>query len=348
MTDGDPRRPTSSDRAPPGDAPPDHGSKDDGGTRRGEPWGPDAAGPWRGPTAVTGDEQLRPQESASAARRRTYEIIFGHDTPAGRTFDVVLIAAILGSVAAIMLESVGAVRARVGTELRTAEWIFTIVFTIEYGLRLWCVSRPGQYARSFFGVVDLLAILPTWLSLLLPGGQVLTVVRILRVLRVFRILKLAEYVGSASLLGRAMWSARYKITIFVFTVMTITVIVGSLMYLIEGPGSDFTSIPAGVYWAIVTLTTVGFGDITPQSPMGQFLATIVMVMGYGIIAVPTGIVTVELAQQARWGVEGRTESAGHRPRGGPAAEVRRCDDCGREGHDDDARHCKWCGGALAG
>lgn len=337
MTDGDTDAPTPSADAP----------GHDGGARRRERWGPDAAGPWRGPAAVTGDEALRPRESASTARRRTYEIIFGHDTPAGRTFDVVLIAAILGSVAAIMLESVAGVRARIGTELRIAEWIFTIIFTIEYGLRLWCVSRPARYARSFFGVVDLLAILPTWLSLL-PGGQVLTVVRILRVLRVFRILKLAEYVGSASLLGRALWSARYKITIFVFTVLTITVIVGSLMYLIEGPGSDFTSIPAGVYWAIVTLTTVGFGDITPQSPVGQFLATMLMITGYGIIAVPTGIVTVELAQQARWDVEGRTESAGHGPRGDPAAEVRRCAGCGREGHDDDARHCKWCGGALAG
>jgi len=339
VTDGDTDAPPSSSQG---------GTERDqsrGSERSDERWGPDAAGPWRGPPAVTGDESLRPPESASSARRRAYRIIFGHDTPAGRTFDVVLIAAILGSVAAIMLESVATIRAQVGDELRILEWIFTIAFTIEYGLRLWCVSRPTRYARSFFGVVDLLAILPTWMSLLIPGGQVLTVVRILRVLRVFRILKLAHYVGSASLLGRALWSARYKVTVFVFTVMTITVIVGSLMYLIEGPDSGFTSIPAGVYWAVVTLTTVGFGDITPQSPVGQFLATIVMVMGYGIIAVPTGIVTVELAEQARAESGGRARSAA-----GDVGRPRRlsCAGCGRAGHDADARHCKWCGGALVG
>ncbi len=208
---------------------------------------------------------------------------------------MVLILAILASVVAIMLESVASIRASHGHLLRTLEWVFTVAFTVEYVLRLWCVSRSLRYARSFLGVVDLLAILPTWLSLVVPGGQVLTVVRILRVLRVFRILKLAQYVGEARVLVLALRAARFKITVFVFTVLTIVVIVGALMYLVEGPASGFTSIPAGVYWAVVTLTTVGFGDITPQTPLGQTLATVVMIMGYGIIAVPTGIVTAEIA-----------------------------------------------------
>jgi len=200
---------------------------------------------------------------------------------------------------------------------------------VEYVLRLWCVDRPVRYARSFLGVVDLLAVLPTYVSVLLPGGQVLTVVRILRVLRVFRILKLAQYTGEARILSQALRAARFKITVFVFTVLTIVVIVGSLMYLIEGPVHGFTSIPAGVYWAVVTLTTVGFGDITPQTPLGQALATVVMIMGYGIIAVPTGIVTAELAYAARDG-----------------GRERRCAACARQGHDADANHCKWCGSHL--
>jgi voltage-gated potassium channel len=273
---------------------------------------------------------LRPPPHASPRRRRTYEVIFEHDTRAGRTFDVVLILAILASVVAIMLESVASIRATQGHLLRVLEWLFTVSFTVEYALRLWCVSRPLRYARSFLGVIDLLAFLPTYVSLVVPGGQVLTVVRILRVLRVFRILKLAQYVGEARVLAMALRASRFKITVFVFAVLTIVVIVGALMYLIEGPSSGFTSIPAGVYWAVVTLTTVGFGDITPHTPLGQTLATAVMIMGYGIIAVPTGIVTAEIAYAAR---------AGHGP-------PRRCAGCGREGHDGDARHCKWCGGML--
>ena len=242
---------------------------------------------------------LRPPPTASAGRRETYRVIFGHDTRAGRAFDVALILAIIASVLAIMLESVASIRAVHGPLLHSLEWGFTVAFTVEYAFRLWCVDRPARYARSFLGMVDLLAILPTYLTVLLPGGQVLTVVRILRVLRVFRILKLAQYTGEARVLSRALRAARYKITVFVFTVLTIVVIVGSLMYLIEGPVHGFTSIPAGVYWAVVTLTTVGFGDITPQTPWGQALATVVMIMGYGIIAVPTGIVTVEMSQAFR-------------------------------------------------
>ncbi len=242
---------------------------------------------------------LRPPVEASRVRHRTYAVIFGHDTRPGRIFDVVLIVVILASVLVIMLESVASVRAEYASLLRRAEWFFTLLFTIEYVTRLWCVGRPLTYAKSPLGLIDLLAVLPTLVSLLFPGGQVITVVRILRVLRVFRILKLARYVGEAGVLVRALRASQYKITIFALTVVTITVIVGALMYLIEGPDNGFTSIPRGVYWGIVTLTTVGFGDVTPQTPWGQALASVVMIMGYGIIAVPTGIVTAELVYSAR-------------------------------------------------
>ena len=241
---------------------------------------------------------------------------------------MVLIALILGSVATIMLESVAPIRSEYGRLLRGAEWAFTLLFTVEYGVRLWCVGRSRAYARSFLGIIDLLAVLPTYVSLILPGGQVLTVVRILRVLRVFRILKLAHYVGEARALAQALKASRYKITVFALAIITITVIVGSLMYLVEGPTNGFTSIPRGVYWAIVTLTTVGFGDITPQTALGQTLASLVMIMGYGIIAVPTGIVTAELVESAR------------------ASRAVDCPGCGRGSHDLDAHHCKWCGEAL--
>ena len=273
---------------------------------------------------------LRPPVEASRVRHRTYAVIFGHDTRPGRIFDVVLIVVILASVLVIMLESVASVRAEYGSLLRGAEWFFTLLFTIEYVTRLWCVGRPLTYAKSPLGLIDLLAVLPTYVSLLFPGGQVITVVRILRVLRVFRILKLARYLGEAGVLVRALKASQYKITIFVLTVVTITVIVGALMYLIEGPDNGFTSIPRGAYWGIVTLTTVGFGDIIPRTPWGQALASVVMIMGYGIIAVPTGIVTAELVHAAR-------------SEGGSV-----CPGCGRLGHDPDAQHCKWCGTSLRG
>lgn len=280
------------------------------------------------------DDALAPGPAASPLRRKTYEVIFEHHTAAGRLFDVLLIAAILGSVVAIMLESMPGLRAEWGGLLRAVEWVFTLLFTVEYGLRLWCVRRTRLYALSFFGVVDLLAVLPTWASLVIPGGQALAVVRILRVLRIFRILKLAQYVVEARVLGEALRASRFKITVFVFTVLAIVVIVGSLMYLIEGPESGFTSIPAGMYWAVVTLTTVGFGDITPRTALGQFLATAVMIVGYGIIAVPTGILSVELNEAVR----GRrdAERRGERP----------CPSCRRAGHDADAAWCKWCGAGL--
>lgn len=278
-------------------------------------------------------EVLQPPPDASPARKRTFEVVFGHESGPGRLFDVVLIGVILLSVAAVLVESIPRYRDAWGYELRVVEWLFTGVFTIEYAVRLWCVGKPGRYARSFFGLVDLAAILPSYLSLLLPGGQVLAVVRILRVLRVFRILKLAHYVGEATLLGKALRASRYKITVFLFTVVTMIVVVGSVMYLIEGPENGFTSIPVGMYWAVVTLTTVGFGDITPLTPWGQLLASCLMIMGYGIIAVPTGIVTAELSLAGREdGAEGSGEKV--------------CPNCRLDDHLQDARFCRRCSTEL--
>ena len=261
-------------------------------------------------------------------RQRLYQIIFEHDTPAGRAFDIALLLAILLSVTVVMLDSVAEISQRFGPQLRAIEWFFTILFTVEYLLRLFCVPRPGRYAFSFFGIVDILAILPTYISLFFPPGRFLLSIRILRLLRVFRILKLVQFLGEASVLGRALKASRHKIGVFLLTVMTIVVIIGSLMYVIEGPESGFTSIPVGIYWAIVTLTTVGYGDIAPQTALGQALAALLMVTGYGIIAVPTGIVTVELGRAAN-------------PQSAPACPV-----CHRGGHTADAHYCKHCGAEL--
>jgi len=295
---------------------------------------------------------LRPGAEFSPARRRAYEVIFEHDSPAGRAFDVALIIAILASVGAVVLESVGSIRADHGPLLRQLEWGFTLLFTAEYLLRLWCVSRPLGYARSFFGIIDLLAVLPTYLAVLLPGGQVLAVVRILRVLRVFRILKLGQYVGEARLLGAALRASRVKITVFIFTVLTLVVVLGSLMYLVEGrqPDSGFSSIPVSMYWAVVTLTTVGYGDVAPVTPLGQALATVIMIMGYGIIAVPTGIVSVELAQATREEVRRAAEAAqAALATGRPSPSgAEACPGCGWRHHDADAVHCKRCGAVLPG
>lgn len=264
-------------------------------------------------------------------RARWYRIIFEANTPAGKSFDVVLIAAILMSIATVMLESIVDVRRQYGEALRIAEWAFTLLFTIEYVLRLVCAERRWRYARSFFGLVDLLSIAPTYLSVVLPGAQVLLVIRTLRILRVFRVLKLANYVRESETLMRALYASRRKISVFVFVVFTLVVVFGSLMYLIEGPENGFTSIPRGVYWAVVTLTTVGYGDIAPQSDLGQFVAALIMIMGYGIIAVPTGIITAELAHV---GAE-------------RAASLKSCALCVAVRHDADAVHCKSCGARLA-
>jgi voltage-gated potassium channel len=258
-----------------------------------------------------------------------HEVIFEADTPSGKGFDVLLIVSILMSVAVVMLDSISVLRAQFGRLFYAIEWFFTIIFTAEYVLRIACVGKPLRYAVSFYGIVDLLAIVPTYLSLFLPGSQYLLVIRILRILRIFRILKLVPYLGEARLLKKALQASSRKIAVFLFAVLTMVVIFGSLMYVIEGEKYGFTSIPRSIYWAIVTLTTVGYGDISPQTGFGQALASLVMILGYGIIAVPTGIVTVEMSQTFSRNVS--TQS---------------CLDCGADGHDADARHCKFCGASL--
>jgi voltage-gated potassium channel len=275
-------------------------------------------------TTIPGTRSARP-----GWRARLHEVIFESDTRAGRTFDVALLLAVLVSVLAVMLESVADIRARHGDLLRAIEWTLTVAFTIEYVLRLLAVDRPARYAVSFFGVVDLLAIAPTYLSLVVPETQSFMVVRAIRLLRVFRIFKLGQFLGEAHVLVTALRASRRKITVFVGGVVMVVVIVGALMYVIEGEAHGFTSIPTSMYWAVVTMTTVGYGDISPRTPLGQFLASLLMILGYGVIAVPTGIVSVELAQASR-----------------PVSR-QACPACGVEGHDVDAAHCKYCGASLA-
>ena len=278
------------------------------------------------------ERRLFGAELLSGWRLKLHIIIFGNDTPRGKAFDVSLIWVIMASVVVVMLESVEVIDARYHTVLFVAEWIFTIIFTIEYILRLICVGYPLRYARSFFGIIDLLAVLPTYFSLVFPGAQALLVIRLLRILRVFRVLKLVHYLSEADILVQALRASRRKITIFIFAVLTLVSILGSMMYLIEGEEHGFTSIPRGVYWAIVTLTTVGYGDISPQTPIGQALAAVVMILGYGIIAVPTGIVTAEITRVGRMVEEG--------------ARALVCRHCNAVGHDEDAVFCKKCGARL--
>lgn len=269
------------------------------------------------------------QHPAGGRRRRLHEIVFEADTRAGWLFDIALMALIVASIVVVMLESVAGIRERHGELLRTLEWAFTILFSIEYGLRLYSVRSPIRYALSPLGLIDLLAILPTYLSLFVPGAQTLLVVRVLRLLRIFRIFKLAEYLQESSVLASALKASRRKITVFLLTVVTIVLIVGTLMYVVEGPQHGFTNIPVGVYWAVVTLTTVGYGDLSPVTPLGRVLAVGVMLMGYAIIAVPTGIVTMELT----------------RARDLPIS-TQACPSCGIGGHEYGAKFCRRCGAAL--
>lgn len=275
---------------------------------------------------------MEKENSSPGYKKKLYTIIFEADTPAGRAFDVALLWAILLSVIAVFLESIQELRRDYGTVFLIAEWIFTILFSIEYVLRLMSVRKPLSYALSFFGVVDLLAILPTYLSLVFTGAQYFLVIRILRLLRVFRIFKLTHFISQAGVLKSALKASRAKIIVFLLTVLTVVVIIGAIMYVIEGPKHGYTSIPVSIYWAIVTLTTVGYGDISPQTPLGQLLASAVMIIGYAIIAVPTGIVTVELAEAAK---RGDTFSS------------KVCPNCLAEGHDKDAGYCKLCGTKLS-
>jgi len=269
------------------------------------------------------------QKPATGWRRRVYEVVFEADTLSGRWFDLLLIWAIVASVAVVVLESVAAIRGRYGAALTAAEWGFTLLFTAEYLIRLGCVRRPARYAGSFFGVVDLLAIAPTYLSLLVPGAQAMVVIRALRVLRIFRILKLTAYLQESRVLVDALWAGRRKIGVFLLAVLTLLIVIGSVMYMVEGEANGFSDIPTSVYWAVVTLTTVGYGDIAPRTTLGRTLSAAVMILGYSIIAVPTGIVTAELTRAGR----------------GPAGR-QSCPGCGTGGHDADARFCKHCGTRL--
>lgn len=264
----------------------------------------------------------------ASARERCRRIIFEAETPVGKAFDILLIVSILLSVASVFLSSIESIHARWDGWLVRAEWFFTILFTVEYFLRLWTVKSSRQYALSFFGIIDLAAIIPTYASLLIPNSEFLIVIRLLRVLRVFRILKLIQYVDGSRVIMRALRSSRPKITVFLFAVIVLVTIIGSLMYLIEGKENGFTSIPTAIYWTVVTLTTVGYGDITPQTVVGKLLACVVMILGYGIIAVPTGIVTAEMT------------------RSGLSTSTRGCRHCSAEGHLDDAKFCRRCGKPL--
>ena len=257
-------------------------------------------------------------------------IIFEADTKAGRRFDVTLIGMILLSVLTVMLDSVPQINAKYGQQLYYAEWFFTMLFTVEYAVRLWCIEHSWGYAKSFYGVVDLLSVLPTYLSLWFPGAQFFLAVRILRVLRVFRVLRMVRYVGEAELIAQALAASRRKIIVFVASVLALMVIFGALMYVVEGGTNPaFASIPHSIYWAVTTMTTVGYGDITPTTPLGQSLASFIMIMGYGIIAVPTGIVTLELNEANR-----------------RQANTRTCSDCSAEGHYREASYCWRCGAPL--
>ena len=270
------------------------------------------------------------ETARSSVRDRLRTIIFEADTPAGKAFDVGLLVVILLSVLAVMLESVQPIRERYASWLLGAEWGITGLFTVEYILRLASVDRPIRYARSFFGVVDLVAILPTYVSLLLPGAQSLLVIRAVRLLRVFRVFKLTHYLVEGDVLMKGLRASGPKVTLFLGTVMIVVVIMGAAMYLVEGEEGGFTSIPTSMYWAVVTMTTVGYGDITPTSALGKILAVTLMVMGYAIIAVPTGIVSAELVQAQS-----------------KLVTTRVCPSCFSEGHARTARFCLDCGGELA-
>lgn len=263
-------------------------------------------------------------------RLRLYIVIFEADTRAGRLFDVMLLLFIVASVAVVVADSVAPVHERYETLFKVLEWIFTIAFTLEYIARLACVRRPLRYARSFYGIIDLLAVLPTYFAILVPGMSALIDVRVLRLLRVFRIFKLAEYVDEFGQLGQALYSSRRKIMVFMLFVMLVVMVMGTLMYVVEGPQHGFTSIPVGVYWAITTMTTVGFGDITPHTDFGRVIASTMMLLGWGTLAVPTGIVSAEFSSQ----------------RNVRMPTTRTCHECLSEGHAPRARFCSDCGAKL--
>jgi voltage-gated potassium channel len=263
-------------------------------------------------------------------QQRLHEIIYESNTAAGKAFDISLLVCILLSIVVVMLDSTQALHARYGRTFFVLEWVFTVIFTIEYILRLICIKRPFQYITSWLGVIDLLAIIPSYLSIFFVGAQSLLVFRALRLLRIFRIFKLTHFLTEMQFLKTAIRSSLKKISIFMLVVLALVIILGSVMYLIEGRENGFTSIPESIYWAVVTITTVGYGDISPVTPLGKFIASLIMFIGYGIIAVPTGIVTNEMVNAVR------TKKEQHET----------CPACGLEGHDSDARFCKRCGEKL--
>lgn len=268
-------------------------------------------------------------KNVSKFKDRVHEIIFEADTKEGKLFDLVLLALIIISVLVVMLETIPVVHERYFEWFYFAEWAFTVIFTVEYVLRLYAVRSPLKYATSTFGLIDLISILPTYLSIFIVGSQTLLVVRILRLLRVFRILRLVRFLRAGHIISTALRASRHKIAVFLFFIFQIVIIIGAVMYFVESPANPgFSSIPKSIYWTVVTITTVGFGDITPQTPFGQFLAVTVMIIGYALIAVPTGIVSAEMV-------------TGVKP-----TNTQVCRHCAREGHDDDATHCKYCGWKL--
>lgn len=281
---------------------------------------------------------INPQLNPAAERgwrARWFHIIFHHDTPPARNFDLWLMVAIVASVIVVMLDSDPWLHVDYARILYVLEWGFTLLFTVEYVVRLMVVRRPLRYVFSLWGVIDLLSILPTYVSLLLPGSQALLVVRVLRVLRLFRVLKLTQYVEESGMLLGALWRSRRKIFLFISLLVGIAVVFGALMFVIEGPEHGFATIPTGMYWAITTMATVGYGDLVPQTPAGRLIASALVLIGYSIIAVPTGIYTAELASSMR--------EAGGR---GDHHDARGCPGCGLEGHAPDSAFCRGCGGRL--
>jgi len=261
-------------------------------------------------------------------RKRLYRIIFEADTRAGKIFDEFLLGLILFSIAVVIIESINPLRQQYGWLLRIIEWFITAIFTVEYLARIWVSDRPVKYITSFYGIIDLLAIMPTFLGILFPGAQSMLVIRGLRILRVFRILKLTRYTRAGRIILLAVWKSREKMIVFVIFIITIAIIMGAVMYLVEGEKSGFTDIPTSIYWAIVTLTTVGYGDLAPTTVVGQFIASVVMILGYAIIAVPTGIVTANLLSKHN-------------------TNTQVCSKCMHNDHDDDALFCKKCGNSLS-
>ena len=261
-------------------------------------------------------------------KNKLYEIIFESDTRAGKVFDLILIFIIILSVLTVLLDSVKHYSNLYGKSIFLFEWFFTIIFTIEYFLRIYCIKKPIIYVKSFYGIIDFLSIVPTYISIFLPASRYLSVIRILRVLRIFRILKLIMYIGEANLLMQALYSSRRKIIVFLFSILTMVTILGSIMYLIEGEANGFTSIPRSIYWAIVTITTVGYGDISPQTGLGQVFASIAMILGYATIAVPTGIISAEYSTMKA------------------STKQIICTKCNHSNHESDSKYCKLCGNQL--